>query len=154
MCSQHLATIWTTWKHDAYAFCSGIDHLNHKWYFYKLIAIIVFFLCLFVSSFFVQLWGTTESSWCELHGRSSPSESVTSACQMRASTPARSSPCLSRPPRPFSLFWVSMSVLAQSPHVNYLQLILHILTAEYLHTLNYRLLLFFTTRLLPKNKIT
>lgn len=56
----------------------------------------------------MQLWGITGSSWCERRGRSSQSESVTSACRMRASTPARSSPCLSRPQRPFSPYWVSV----------------------------------------------
>lgn len=54
-----------------------------------------------------QLWGTTGSSWCERRGRSSRSKSVTSACRTRASTPARCSPCRSRPPRPFSPCWVS-----------------------------------------------
>lgn len=74
----------------------------------------LFFLCFFFFlSFFsllsaMQLWGITGSSWCERRGRSSQSESVTSACRMRASTPARSSPCPSRPQRPFSPYWVSV----------------------------------------------
>lgn len=74
---------------------------------------VISLFCFFIHSFCTQPWETTGSSWCEPRGRSSPSKSVTSACRTRASTPVHSSPCLSRPPRPFSPFWVRLSVMAQ-----------------------------------------
>lgn len=98
-----------------HSFLCTWGHLTYKtWNLYSelqsVVSVFLSLLWFFVLSFLVQLWGITESSWCEHHGRSSPSESATSACQMRASTRARSSPCPSRPPRPFSLSWVGMSL--------------------------------------------
>lgn len=128
MHSQHLTGIWQAFEITESMVCAPFSSQAElqNWQFAITVfsRYIVSTLWLFVLSLLIQLWGTTESSWCERHGRSSPSESVTSACQMRACTPAHSSPCLSRPPRPFSLFWVSIPTVIYCPINNWL-LILH-----------------------------